>query len=185
MQVPRAQWSRPAGWAIVVAVMARSLAHAQDGAPGEEPELGVATPCLNHPMIRQTRVIDARNIAFFTRDGKIYNNQLPRQCPSLRRRSVVNYAIANSRICQGTQFQVMWEAGTNNFIPAFVCTLGTFVPVTQTQLEDLEQLTATEPREPRARRRRSAGEAVTTEQVELPGEPEPGPEPPAAPEQSE
>ena len=116
-------------------------------------------------MIRRTRIINDRNIAFFTRDGKIYNNQLPRQCPSLRRRSVVNYAIANSRICEGTQFQVMWEAGTNNFVPAFVCRLGRFVPITEAQLEDLEELTS---KEPRPRRRRNTREAVTTEQVDLP-----------------
>jgi hypothetical protein len=166
MQIEKARHRRLAGWAVALAMTA-AVARAQGGAAEDEDELGVATPCLNHPMIRQTRIINDRNIAFFTRDGKIYNNQLPRQCPSLRRRSIVNYAIANSRICQGTQFQVMWEAGTNNFVPAFVCMLGTFVPITEQQLEDLEELTA---EEPRARRRRNAREAVTTEQVELPAE---------------
>jgi hypothetical protein len=173
MQVGKPRHWRLAGWAAVLA-MTVAAAAAQDGAAEEQEELGVATPCLNHPMIRQTRIIDSRNIAFFTRDGKIYNNQLPRQCPSLRRRSLVNYAIANSRICEGTQFQVMWEAGTNNFVPAFVCMLGTFVPITEQQLEDLEELTA---EEPRARRRRNAREAVTTEQVELPAEQAPAEQP--------
>lgn len=173
MNVGKARRRRLAGWAAALAMTAATAA-AQDGATDDDDEIDVATPCLNHPAIRQTRIIDDRNIAFFTRDGKIYNNQLPRQCPSLRRRSVVNYAIANSRICEGTQFQVMWEAGTNNFVPAFVCMLGTFVPITAEQLADLEELTS---KEPRARRRRNTREAVTTEQVELPTEEAPAEQP--------
>ena len=177
MPIQKAHRNRPARWIVLLALAAGMATQAQDGAEHDE-ELGMAMPCLNQPSIRRTRILDGRNIAFFTRDGKIYNNQLPRQCPSLQRRSLVNYAIANSRICQGTQFQVMWEAGTGNFVPAFVCTLGAFVPITQEQFDDLEELTATE-KEPRARRRRSTREAVTTEQVELPpAEPSP-PEQPA------
>lgn len=177
MHVQKSRRSWPAACIVAVAVMAAAVAHAQDGEDEDGGELGVATPCLNHPTIRRTRIIDDRNIAFFTRNGKIYNNQLPRQCPSLRRNSVVNYAISNGRVCQGYQFQVMWEAGANNFVPAFLCTLGTFVPVTQDQLEDLEALTATERR---SSRRRSTREAVTTQEIELPPA-EPAAEEPAAP----
>jgi hypothetical protein len=177
MPIETTRRNRRAAWTVLLAMAAAAAAQAQDGANEGDDELGMAMPCLNQPSIRQTRIINDRNIAFFTRNGKIYNNELPRQCPSLRRRSLVNYAIANGRICQGTQFQVMWEAGTGNFVPAFVCTLGAFVPITQEQFDDLEELTATE-QEPRARRRRSAREAVTTEQVELPpAEAEPGEEP--------
>jgi hypothetical protein len=104
------------------------------------------------------------------RDGTLYLNELPEQCPSLRRTSIVNYAIENSRVCDGTAFQVMWEAGTGNvgvpnLVPAFVCRLGQFVPVTPEQLEDFEILTK---QERRPNRRRNPREAVTTEQVELP-----------------
>jgi hypothetical protein len=167
MRAEKTYRSRLARWAVAaVAVLAGAAAQAQTGAEEKDgEELGVATPCLNQPTIRRTRIINDRNIAFFTRDGKIYHNELLRECPSLRPRSVVNYSIANGRICQGTQFQVMWEASTSNFIPAFVCTLGAFVPITLAQLEDLEALTATEPR---PNRRRRAREPVTTQEVELP-----------------
>lgn len=165
MRKPRGIRGRPAHWLVALAALAAGAAQAQDeAAVADDDTIDVATPCINHATIRRTRIIDARNIAFFMRDGKIYNNQLPRECPSLRRGSIVNYAIANSRVCQGTQFQVMWEAGTNNFVPAFVCMLGTFVPITVEQLEDLEELTATERR---SNRRRRAREPVT-EPVDLP-----------------
>jgi hypothetical protein len=78
----------------------------------------------------------------------------------------VNYAVANSRLCSGGLFQVLWEVGVNNFFPAAVCKLGYFVPITEAELEDLTAMTE----ENRGRRsdRRSRRETVTTQQVELP-----------------
>ena len=163
----------PTALPAVLAFLLTAGAPAQDGAKEEDGgEAEVAQACLDHPTIRRTRIINDRNIAFFMRDGTIYNNQLPRQCPSLRRRSIVNYAIENRRLCDGSLFQVMWEASTGNFVPSFVCRLGPFVPVTAEQLEDLEILTT---EERRASRRRNTSEAVTTEEVELPP-PEPAAE---------
>jgi hypothetical protein len=172
MRVCTSRRSRRTAFALVLALLLPAGALAQDGADEEDGgKAGVAQACLDHPTIRRTRIINDRNIAFFMRDGTIYLNQLPRQCPSLRRTSLVNYAIENRSVCAGSLFQVLWEAGTGNFVPSFVCRLGAFVPVTAEQLEDLEILTT---EERRSRRRRNASEAVTTEQVELPP-PEPSP----------
>jgi hypothetical protein len=169
MQVCRSHRSwptLPTALALALALLLTAGAPAQDGEDEEDDgEAGVAQACLDHPTIRRTRIINDRNIAFFMRGGTIYLNQLPRQCPSLRTRSIVNYAIENRRICDGSLFQVMWEAGTGNFVPSFVCRLGPFVPVTAEQLEDLEILTT---EERRSSRRRNTSEAVTTEEVELP-----------------
>jgi hypothetical protein len=160
----RRRWH--AAFAVVLALLLPAGAPAQDGEDEEDGgEAAVAQACLDHPTIRRTRIINDRNIAFFMRNGTIYLNQLPRQCPSLRRTSLVNYAIENRSVCEGSLFQVMWEAGTGNFVPSFVCRLGPFVPSTAEQLEDLEILTT---EERRGSRRRNANEAVTTEEVELP-----------------
>jgi hypothetical protein len=173
MQVCASPRSRPIAFAVVLALLLTAGAPAQEGKDEEDGgEAGVAQACLDHPTIRRTRIINDRNIAFFMRNGDIYLNQLPRQCPSLRRTSLVNYAIENRSVCEGSLFQVLWEAGTGNFVPSFVCRLGPFVPVTAEQLEDLEILTT---EERRASRRRNTSEAVTTEQVELPP-PEPAAE---------
>lgn len=145
---------------------------AQESKHPNDDEPSVAKRCLNHPTIARTRILNDRNIVFITKDDEIYNNELPRQCPSLRRGSLVNYAIANRQVCAGGQFQVLWQTGPGNYTPAFTCYLGGFVPITESQLEDLAAMTD-EDRDRRRERRRSTREAVTSEQVELP--------PPAAP----
>src|SRR5688572_8858256 len=94
-----------AHWVLLIATLTCSgLAAAQSGdatqsrdaAQSDEPSM--AQPCLNHPAVRRTKILNDRNIVFVTRDDTIYNNQLPRQCPGLRRNSLVNYGIANSRL---------------------------------------------------------------------------------------
>jgi hypothetical protein len=170
-----------ANWVLLLAtltcsgyVAAQDGAGAQDGDAAARDESSVAQACLNHPTIRRTKVLNDRNIVFVTRDNQIYNNPLPRQCPGLRRNSVVNYGIANSRLCAGGLFQVLWEQGINNYLPAAVCKLGNFVPITEAELADLTAMTDVE-RGRRSGRRsgRSSREAVTTEQVELPPPSEP------------
>ena len=122
--------------------------------------------CLPHPTITRTKILNGRNIVFVTRDNTIYNNELPKQCPSLNRRSLVNYGIQNGRICAGDRFQVLWETGPGNYQPSAMCQLGNFVPVTEAELDDLMAMTD-ENRE-RSKRGRSKREAVTTEPVEAP-----------------
>jgi hypothetical protein len=152
---------------VLLAAMLGAPAAAQDGADAPDREVtSIARPCLNHPTIRRTRILDDRNIVFITRDGTIYNNQLPRQCPSLKRGSVVNYGVANGRLCSGDSFQVLWQVGTGNYVPAFQCPLGHFLPISAGEFEDLTAVT--EQSRERRPRRRSSHEAVTVEPVELP-----------------
>jgi hypothetical protein len=122
--------------------------------------------CLAQPTIRRTKILSNRNIVFFTRQDAIYNNELPKQCASLNRRSLINYGIANGRVCAGDRFQVMTETSPKNFLPGPLCELGTFVPITEAELDDLTAMT--EHNRERSRRGRSKREAVTTEQIELP-----------------
>ena len=125
--------------------------------------------CLPHPTIRRTTILNNRNIVFITRQDAIYHNELPRECPSLSRRSLVNFAVDTGRVCAGDRFQVLLEMAPKDFLPGPLCELGAFVPITETELEDLTAMTD-ENRE-RSRRGRSKRESVTTQQVELPREP--------------
>ena len=104
-----------------------------------------------------------RTIVFVTRQDEIYNHELPKRCPSLNRRSLVNFGIANGRVCAGDRFQVLLETTPKNFVPGPLCELGTFVPITEAELEDLTAMTD----EKRERRGRSKREAISTEEVEL------------------
>jgi len=122
--------------------------------------------CLAHPTINRTKILNNRNIVFVTRNDTIYSNELPKQCPGLKRNSLVNYGIANGRLCAGDRFQVLWEASPGNFMPASMCQLGSFRPISVTEFDDL--LAMTEENREKRRRGRSTREAVTTEQVELP-----------------
>jgi hypothetical protein len=160
----RRRWA--ATGAALLAAALSSPAAGQDGEDAERDAPSAARSCLPHPTIKRTKILDGRNIVFVTRDDTIYNNQLPRQCPSLKRGSLVNYPVEHGRVCAGDNFQLLWETSPRNYVPAFVCKLGLFVPITESELADLTAMTE-ESRERRPRRR-SVREAVTTEQVELP-----------------
>jgi hypothetical protein len=129
----------------------------------------VAQACLNNAEIRRTRILGDRNIVFVTRDDEFYNNQLPRRCPSLRPRSLVNYPVVNARLCAGYRFTVLMERAPGDYIPMALCELGSFVPTTEAEVEDLAALLA-EDRGRRSERRRSARDAIATRPVELPPE---------------
>jgi hypothetical protein len=150
--------------------------NAQRGEQAERNQPSIAKGCLDHPSIDRTRVLNDRNIVFITADKTIYNNQLPRQCPSLRRNSLLNYGIENRRLCAGSAFQVLMRTGgVGSYTPGFICHLGNFVPITEAELEDLIAMTD----EKRDRQsRRSARDSVTSTEVELPPPAEPAPAPP-------
>jgi hypothetical protein len=142
-----------------------AAAFGTSSAADEEP-LSVAQECLHQHSIKRTKVLNDRNILFVDRDGQNYVNQLLRQCPSMRRNSLLNYPIANSRLCAGNSFVVLLQAGMNNYVPSFVCQLGMFAPVSEDEVADIMAMTK-EPDSPRARRR-SERDMVETERVELP-----------------
>ena len=133
----------------------------------DEDETSVAQVCLHHPTIDRTKILDGRNILFVTHDDRIYHNLLPRQCPGVRRNTLLSYNIANAKLCAGNTFTVILEVGTNR-IPTYVCELGMFRPVSEHEAEDLVALTEEEPRRRRSARRRNEPDMIQTEVVELP-----------------
>jgi hypothetical protein len=165
--------------ASLVALAAPAMAQ-DDDAPS------IAQSCLVNSEIRRTTILNDRNIVFTKRNGEIYNNYLPRQCPTLRRRSLVNYPVAGNRLCAGYRFAVIVEQRPGQFIQTALCELGAFVPISEDELADLTALTAED--RGRSTRRRSTREAVTTQPVELPpaaatptDAAEPGAQPAASP----
>ena len=100
---------------MALAAALNAPAGAQSGEGQESDAPSAVQQCLNQPTIRRTKILNEGNIVFITRDGTIYNNQLPRQCPSLRRSSLVNYGIEHSRLCAGNSFAVLYRIGNNNY----------------------------------------------------------------------
>jgi hypothetical protein len=156
---------RQSAYAALLAAALTAPIGAQQGGAEDDPAVAPRS-CLPHPSIDRTKILNGRNIVFVTQDDTIYNNELPEACPSLKRNSLVNYGIANGRVCSGDKFQVLWETTPRNYMPAFLCELGTFVPITEAELEHL--MAMTEETRGRRGRGRSSREAVTTEQLERP-----------------
>jgi hypothetical protein len=150
---------------VLLALVFTSRALAQEDAHDEGLAPRIAQPCLNNSAIKRTQVLDGRNIVFVTRENEIYDNQLPRQCPSLRRNSVVNYAPVNGKLCAGNTFAVLWQTDANNYVPAFICPLGNFVPIDEDELADLTAMTDAGPGRRERRRNR---DAIKAKPVELP-----------------
>jgi hypothetical protein len=154
--------------ATCAALLAAALAAPGAAQEGEDERDASSGPraCLQQAEIRRVKILNNRTIVFVTRFEEIYNNQLPKECPGLKRNTLVSYPITHRRLCGGDRFQVLLETQPGSYSPAALCPLGAFVPITEAELEDLETMTD----ELRARRPRgrSAREAVTTEQVELP-----------------
>jgi hypothetical protein len=150
---------------LAAALAAPGLAQQGDQDDGSD-EVSGPVACLKQPEIRRARILSNRNIVFVTRFDEIYNNELPKECPGLHRNSLVSYPVTSARLCAGDRFQVLWEQRPGSYVPAALCPLGRFVPITATELEDL--MTMTESNRGRRQRGRSTREAVTTQQVELP-----------------
>ena len=157
--------------ALLTGTLALPAAGQQDQEVDAAEALTGPRACLPRPTIDRTKILSGRNIVFVTRDDRIYHNELPKACPNLNRRSLVNYGIQNGRMCAGDRFQVLMDYGQGNYQPAAMCQLGTFVPITEAELDDLTAMT--DANRTRTRRGRSKREAVTTERVEA--------APPAAP----
>ena len=140
----------------------------------DETAVSVAQQCLPHPSIKRTKVLGDQNILFITKDDAIYNNQLPRQCPTMRRNSVLNYSIDNGRVCAGSKFTVLLQVGTS-WMPGFVCQLGMFVPISEDEMADLIALS--EESSKRRRGDRPPGrDLMRAKPIELPSKPsEPAP----------
>ena len=138
----------------------------------DENDASVAQPCVRHSNLKRTKILDDRNILFVMRNGEIYHNPLPHECPSVRRNSLLNYQIANGQLCEGSTFTVLWQVGTN-WVPAFVCPLGKFVPISEDEAQDLTALTEEQPRS--RRNPRGAREMIQVERVDLPPETAPTP----------
>ena len=164
--------------AALLATASAAPGAAQQGEDADDGDTQRSGPvsCINRTDIRRTKILSNRNIVFVTRQDEIYSNQLAKQCPNLTRNSVVNYPTSSGRMCEGDRFQVLWEQRPGSYMPTALCPLGMFVPITESELQDL--MAMTEENREKSKRGRSTREAVTTQQVEVP----PAETPPNAPE---
>lgn len=80
--------------------------------------------CLALANIRQTNVRNARTIDFIMRDGSVWRNTLPFQCPQLGFERAFSYQTSISQLCRQDLITVMQQTGNQPF--GARCGLGEF-----------------------------------------------------------
>jgi len=87
-----------------------------------------AQDCLRLISVDRTEVVDNRNILFFMRDGTVYNNHLPNDCPSLATEDRFMYRTSMNMLCDLDTVTVLRDIGFGmGNGPS--CGLGKFHPV--------------------------------------------------------
>jgi hypothetical protein len=82
-----------------------------------------AATCLDTTRIRNTHVVDARNILFKMYDGTTWNVSLRNACPGLKFNGFVYKPFASQEICENAQTIRVLQSGET-------CMLGGFTKVT-------------------------------------------------------
>lgn len=78
--------------------------------------------CLQVSRIDHTHVVDAKNVLFYMKGGKVWHNALRNACPALNFHGfVMNVAGGNDSVCSNMQSIKVIESGE-------VCMLGEFTP---------------------------------------------------------
>jgi len=115
-------------------------------------QLGGPQRCLSDFDFRSFRALGDRHLLFDGRGEKMWINTLRSRCPDLRHGRVlrVNSTVSVSRMCNLDTFQVddwfawpwyrrwPWSWGSG-WSTGMTCTLGKFQPISQAQLDAIEE----------------------------------------------
>ncbi len=119
--------------ALVVLAGLAAPAAAQD----EEDERNMdARHCVYIQAIDGIDIVDARTLIFRMRNGDVYRNRLPRQCPGLRPRVTLMYRSSVGQLCSVDIITVLQDRGFG-FFPGASCGLGMFEPITKDIADEL------------------------------------------------
>jgi hypothetical protein len=97
-----------------------------------------AEQCVSLIRIDRTEVVDDRNVLFYMKNGDIYRNRLPNDCPGLEAQDAFMYRTSLSQLCNVDIITVLTNMGFG-FRPGASCGLGMFHPVKPLTAEELLQ----------------------------------------------
>jgi hypothetical protein len=83
-----------------------------------------ATICLREQDVRSASSSDGKTLVLLMRDGKVWNNWLKGDCPSLKFNGFVWVMHDPQGICENTQSLEVLQSGQ-------ICTLGKFSPLNE------------------------------------------------------
>ncbi|WP_375390551.1 hypothetical protein [uncultured Sphingomonas sp.] len=118
---------RPLPLALLIALAASATAADRPSRVPDAAPAGPPVSCVGLPQIRETRVRDDRTIDFVMRDGRVYRNVLPANCPELGFEQRYSYETSLSELCSTDIIHVLHATGP---FQGASCGLGQFQPVT-------------------------------------------------------
>ncbi len=95
-------------------------------------ETGKTTRCLRLVDIDQTRILDAQNILFRLKSGRLYISKLAHRCPGLTRDRAISYRLSVPELCDLDIITVI-DTGLHQEVGS--CGLGTFHEVQKIESE--------------------------------------------------
>jgi hypothetical protein len=110
-----------AGLLVSAGSIPSGASYAQNGAP-------ISARCVQLPAIDHTEVVGDRNILFYMKDNKIYQNALPHACPGLRADQPFMYRVVLNQLCDSDVVTVLERWGFG-YTPGQSCLLGEFTPI--------------------------------------------------------
>jgi hypothetical protein len=101
-------------------------------------EYGEEKSCLSTSEFRSYRALGNRHLLFEGRKGRLWVNVLHGRCPGLHANSVfIMRPMQANRLCDKDRFDAV-DRLDRQTITAPTCTLGQFKPVTEAQVEEIE-----------------------------------------------
>lgn len=92
--------------------------------------------CLSTRIYDQVDVLDDQHVVFRGRGDELWLNTLRSRCVGLRPNDVLQFRLRDNRLCELDNFE-----GVSSFMWGMrsgICTLGSFSPVTQDQVDAIE-----------------------------------------------
>ncbi len=129
--------SKPA-WLAAATVVAVSAVAQDDTSDVEGAFDRTPQNCIIVSSIDETDAIDDQNLLFRMRGKKVYRNHLPRKCPGLERENRIAYEARNARLCSIDTITVLEQRFGGGLQGGFTCRLGEFIPLSPTEIEDLD-----------------------------------------------
>lgn len=116
--------------ALLVAVAGAGTSIAQDENDRQQDEQDSdAIHCVRVQGIQRIDIVDSDTLVFRMRNGKVYRNDLPYNCPGLRRDDTLMYRTTIGQVCDLDIVTVLEDWGFG-FAPGVSCGLGVFHPIT-------------------------------------------------------
>jgi hypothetical protein len=103
----------------------------------EDADTGDSVRCLRSTDYRRVQILDRQRLVFHGRGSKRWLNQLRMPCPGLRRNDTLAFEAHSTRLCQHDGFRSIDPTGYGG-PRSGICSLGPFEPVTEEQVQMLE-----------------------------------------------